>query len=80
MQILDVVDDLRLTCADGITAVAGIVAVEGVKDDNILIMIFKISLHHGQLIEICEQGKVQCTHVCLEPKFRSFPVLRLELL
>ena len=52
MQVFNVIDNLLQTGADGITAVAGVAAVKGVKYYNIAVVCFKISLHHCHFIQI----------------------------
>ena len=52
MQIFDIVYDLVQPCRYGKSIAAWIRPVKRVKDHGLLHRIFKISLHHGQFIEI----------------------------
>ena len=61
-KIFDVIDDLFKTCSDGLAAVTGIFPVKSIEDDFFFVLGFKISLHHGQLIEIRQQCQIHCTH------------------
>ena len=56
VQLFDIFYQLFNTAHDRITAAKGIVPEECVEDHGIvLFLILKVSLHHGQFIEICEQ-------------------------
>ena len=64
MEILYIIDYLFQSGADRIPAIHGIVPVKYVKDHGfILIFVFEITLHHGQLVQICHQGQVLSVHV-----------------
>ena len=54
MKVINIVDHLLKAGRDGIGAAAGIGAVENVKHNGFIGMIFKIALHHRQLIQVCE--------------------------
>ena len=63
MQLLDVFDQLFGSAHDRIAAAEGIGSEERVEDNRIvLFLILKISLHHGELIQICEQCQVLSVH------------------
>ena len=62
VKAVDSQDDLFKTCSDGIAAVTGIFPVKSIEDDFFFVLGFKISLHHGQLIEISQQCQIHCTH------------------
>ena len=62
MQIFNIINDLIQTGCDRVAVAAGIFAVKGIKNDRFICIAFIIALHHGELIEIREQSKIQCTH------------------
>ena len=62
VKIPDIFNDLLQACRDGVGSVTGIFAVKSVEDHGLIRGIFKITLHHGQLIEICQQGQILCSH------------------
>ena len=47
MQVTDVFDDLFQSGCDRITAVTRVLSVEGIKYNNLISRVFKITLHHG---------------------------------
>ena len=54
VKLPDVLDHLLQSGADGISASAGITSVEGVKNHGLIpVLVAKIPLHHGELVEIC---------------------------
>ena len=63
MKFFDILYKLFDSAHDRIAAAEGIISEECVEDDSIvLFLILKISLHHGKLIEICEQCQVLSVH------------------
>ncbi len=63
MQFLDVLDDLLQAGGDGVAAVAGVPTVEGVEDHGLVqVLVHEISLHHGELVQVCHQGEVLSVH------------------
>ena len=61
-ESLHIVDHLLQPAADGVSAIVRVAAVESVKDDLRVFSGLEISLHHGEFIEICEQGEIHSTH------------------
>ena len=62
MQVLNIFNDLFHSGADGIATTRRIGAVESVKHNGVIVVVFEISLHHGHFIQICQQGQIQCAH------------------
>ena len=62
MKIPDVLDYLLQSGHDSVTAIAGIAAVKHVKDHDLVRWIFKITLHHGQFVQIRQQGQIHSAH------------------
>ena len=59
MQFLNVVNDLLQTGRNGEAAAIRTLAVEHIKVSNaILITLFKITVGHGQLIEVTKHGQI----------------------
>ena len=54
MQIPHIFYDLFQPRGDREASVTGILPVEGVEDHHLIRGIFEVSLHHGQLIQICK--------------------------
>ena len=74
VKILDVFYKLLQSGGNGITAVTGIVAVKGIKDNSfVAVLVLEVALHHGELIKISEQGQVLSVHKLLpsETWFKS---------
>ena len=66
VQILDIVDDFFQTAANRIAVAGGILAVEHIEDYTGVHIIFVIALHHGDLVEIGQQGKILCCDAHLD--------------
>ena len=65
MQIFNIFDDLLQTGTDRVAAPYRVAAVKCIENDGFIgILFLKISLHHSQLIEICQQSKITFTHRC----------------
>ena len=63
MEVFDVFDDLLQAGGDGKAVAVRIVAVKSVEDHSFIgILGIKITLHHGQFIEIRQQRQVAFTH------------------
>ena len=62
MKILNILDHLLQTGSDGKSTATWIGTVEHIEDNGLVRWIFKISLHHSQLIKVCEQSKIICSH------------------
>ena len=62
IKIFDVIDHLFKSCADRISVITRILTEENVKDDLLLLPLGIIALHHGQFIQIGEQGQILCSH------------------
>ena len=72
VEVLDVLNDLLQARGNGVAALVGDTAEEEVKvGDAILIAGLKISVAHGQLIEIAQHGHVQFL-VCVHSKILCF--------
>ena len=57
VQIFNVMNDLFQSGSNGITAVTGIGTVKGIKNNSfIVVFVFKVALHHGKFVKVCEQG------------------------
>ena len=64
MQVLNVVNDLLKTCADGKAAHVGILAVKHIKiGDFILHVVVEISVAHRQLVIIAQHGQIKAASV-----------------
>ena len=61
-EAFDIVNHLLQTGGDGITAVAGVFAVENIENNGLIRMGFEIALHHGQFIQVSQQGEIHGTH------------------
>ena len=62
-EVFDIVDDLLQPGGDGKAVAVWIVAVKGVEDHSFIgVLGIKITLHHGQFIEIRQQRQVAFTH------------------
>ena len=63
MKFFDIFDQLFQPCCNGIAAVTGIVAVKSIKNNGfVAVLVFEITLHHGEFIEIREQSQVLPVH------------------
>ena len=49
-KFLNIINDLFQTCRNGKSIVTGILAEEGVKNNDLFDIFFKITLHHRQLV------------------------------
>ena len=47
MQVADVFNNLFQSGCDSVAAVTGVVAVKGVKDNDLIRRVLKITLHHS---------------------------------
>ena len=47
MEIPDIFDDLIQTGCNGISSVTGIFSVKGIKNNDLISRVFKLSLHHS---------------------------------
>ena len=55
MKSLDILNHLVESGRDGVAVVTWIGTIKNVKDNNfVVILLLKISLHHCQLIQICQ--------------------------
>ena len=54
MQTFDVINDLIQAGTDSVAAVVRILAVKQIKYHSLIGVIFKISLHHSKLIQVCQ--------------------------
>ena len=60
VEVLDVIDQLLQACGNGKAAAVGHIAEENIEIGNsILVTSLKITVAHGQLIEIAEHGHIQ---------------------
>ena len=60
VQILDVIDDLLQASGDGKTAAIGAATIKQIEiSDAILVTLFKVTVCHGQFVEVHEHGHVQ---------------------
>ena len=75
-QPLDVVNDLIQACADGVASIIRISAVKCIEYDLLVHTAFEVTLHHRQLIEVCEQCQFHGTHVIC-PLFPTTGFLRI---
>ena len=80
MKIFYIFNHLLQPGGNGETAAAGVGAVKHIEDDSLVCGVFEIPLHHGQFIEIREQGQVCCSHVgspsCILHDFYKFIILK----
>ena len=59
MEFLDILDDLLQAGSDGETAAVGTLTVEHIKiGDPVPVAVFKVTVGHGQLVEIAEHGQI----------------------
>ena len=71
MQVLDIVDQLVQTCADGKAAAVRHIPEEDVEiGDAVFVSSLKITVAHGQLIEVAEHGHIQLlfSFHCMAPQ------------
>ena len=55
VEIFYIFDHLLQSRTDGKSVSVGIISVEGVKDDHLVgILLVKIALHHGKLVQVCQ--------------------------
>ena len=52
MKVTNVFNNLFQSCANGISAIAWVFTVKGIKDYDLIRRVFKITLHHSQFIQI----------------------------
>lgn len=52
MEVFDIINDLFKAGTDRVAAVTRVGAVEGVKNDNVFVIVFKIALHHSQFVKV----------------------------
>ena len=63
MQFLDILDQLLQARGNRIASFTGVVSVKGVENDGFVpVLVFKVTLHHGKFIKICEQGQILSVH------------------
>ena len=65
IQIFYVLNDLVQARADGVASVVGVLAEEHIEDDGLVLSFFVISLHHGKLVEVRQQGQIVSAHCSL---------------
>ena len=78
-QVLDIVDDLVEAGRDGEAAAGGIFPVKDVEDDGFIGLVLKVALHHGQLVEVCQQGQshgAHSFHALFQPEIRQLYFLK----
>ena len=56
VQVFNVINYLSKSCTYGIAVIAGILAEKHVEYDDLILPLFIITLHHRQLVKICQQG------------------------
>ena len=61
-QVSDIVDDLVEAGCDGEAAAGGILPVKDVEDYSFIVLVFEITLHHGQFVEVRQQSQPHGTH------------------
>ena len=62
MKVLNIFNDLLQTSHDGIAALVRILTEKYIKDGSLIFLCLKIALHHGKLIQVCQQCKIVRTH------------------
>ena len=63
MKLFDIFDGLFQTCGNGIAVSAGVVSVKKIEYNfSFVRTCFKITLHHGQLIQVRQQRQISTFH------------------
>ena len=66
VKLLDIIDQLFDAAHDGISAAAGVIAVESIEDHRaVLFVVLEITLHHGELIQVSQQCQILSVHTVL---------------
>ena len=68
MKIPDIFNHLIQSGADGKPVSVRIVPVKHIENDGFIgVFFFKISLHHGKFIQVCQQCKISVIHKVFLP-------------